>query len=217
MQERTERRAAPRATAATRPQGFTLLELLIVVTIILVLAGIGYPALHMMLVRSKLTGSAREMVAHFSSARIEAMRLGRSVVVVPDYDRQVLLAWRDDDDDLVRDDDEDLVFELPVPPGGDRGVYLMGPDLQPGTSDDPFESVDGLTDVGGLKGAVFESDGSIRDEGAFRIADGKDPANIFEVRIAPRATARIAVRKYVYDGPNGDDFYPQGGNSWKWY
>jgi prepilin-type N-terminal cleavage/methylation domain-containing protein len=198
-------------------RGFTLVELLIVATIVLVLAALGYPALQLMLVRSKLTGSAREVVAHLSSARMEAMRMGRTVVVVPDYDKKTIVGWLDENEDLVRDPDEDLVFELRVPPGGNRGVYLMGPDLQPGTEANPFESVDRLTDIGTKRGAVFESDGSIRDAGGFRIADGKNPANIFEVLVAPQATARISVRKYVYDGPNGDDFYPQGGNSWEWY
>lgn len=205
------------ASRSRHARGFTLVELLIVATIVLVLAALGYPALQLMLVRSKLTGSAREVVAHLSSARMEAMRMGRTVVVVPDYDNKKIVGWLDENEDLVRDPDEDLVFELRVPPGGNRGVYLMGPDLQPGTEANPFESVDRLTDLGTKRGAVFEPDGSIRDAGAFRIADGKDPANIFEVLVAPQATARISVRKYVYDGPNGDDFYPQGGNSWEWY
>ena len=69
-----------------------------------------------------------------------------------------------------------------------------------------------------LFAAVFEPDGSIRDIGAFRIADDRgDPRNTLEVRVAPRATARIEVRKFVFGGPSGDDFYPAGAGLWKWY
>ena len=204
----------------TSERGFSAIELLIVTVIILALASVGIPALQKMLVRSKLSGSAREISVHLMNARMEAMRLARPVVVRYDYGGSDLEGFVDENDDLIRQDGEDWVFDTPIPPTGELGVFLMGEDLVEGTQAAPALSIDGLTPVAGgpFAVAVFEPDGSIRDLGAFRLADGKSPrANLFEVRIEPRATARIEVRKYVYDGPNGDDYYPQGGNVWEWY
>ena len=206
--------------ARQRERGYTLVELLVVGVMLISLAAVGIPALQQMLVRSKLQGSAREISIHFMSARMEAMRMGRSVVVTPMFNGSALQGFIDEDDDLVRDPGERLVFDLPIPPTGNVGVYFMGDDLVVGTALAPGESIDGLTPVSGgpLAAAVFEPDGSIRDQGAIRIADGRTPrSNIFEIRIEPSATAKVDVRKYVYGGPNGDDYYPQGGSTWEWY
>jgi hypothetical protein len=93
----------------------------------------------------------------------------------------------------------------------------MGPGGSPGTAADPAESVDGLTVVAGtnLRVMVFGPDGSIRDPGALRIADAREPRrNVLEVRVAPQATARVEVRKYVYEDLV---FRPYGAGLWEWY
>ena len=215
-------------TAASASRGFTLLEMLLVLAIVIVIAGLGIPALQLMLTRSKLQGSAREISIQLGSARVAAMRLGRNVVVRPDYVAQTLVSFVDEDGDLTVDLNEEELAALPIPgSGGPRGVYLMGPNGIAGTADEPAQSVDGLTQVAGenLRVAVFLPDGSIRDTGGLRISDGKDQANVFEVRIEPAATARVEVLKFVYDdvsglnphgGPAGS-WFPQGGNNWPWY
>jgi hypothetical protein len=73
--------------------------------------------------------------------------------------------------------------------------------------------------------AVFEPDGSVRDAGGIRISDGKNPANVFEVRIDPPATARVEILKFVYGDNRGinpelaphGSWFGQGGNMWEWY
>jgi len=220
---------APRPLARRpRTDGFTLFEVLIALAIIVVIAALGIPALQQMLARAKVQGSAREISIQLGSARLAAMRLGRNVVVRPDYDRANLLTFVDDDEDLAWDDGEDELATLPVPgAGGSLGVWLMGPDGVPGETADPAQSVDGLTPVPGeaVRVAVFEPDGSIRHAGGFRISDGKDPSNIFEIRIDPPATARVELLKFTYDVVDGlnpladpaGSWFPQGGNNWEWY
>ena len=64
-------------------------------------------------------------------------------------------------------------------------------------------------------------DGTIRDLGAFRFSTiGDTPRNLFEVRVSPKATADIEVRKYLYDAdsPTGNaGFFSGGAGAWVWY
>ncbi len=209
-------------TDTASPRGFTLLETLIWGAILLVIATIGFPALQKQISTSRLIASCEQIGVHARFARAEAVKLGLPVVFAPSYASSTLSAFADGDDSLTFDDGEELVFEIPIGGGaGQRVLFFMGPDLVEGTSAAPAQSVDGLTLLGGgtnVRGAVFQADGSIRDSGAFRLADGKSPrGNICEVRMAPAATARVALLKYVYDGPVGDGFYVRGSRSWEWY
>ena len=115
-------------------------------------------------------------------------------------------------------------MELPLPQGSNAStsIAFWGPaDTNPNGAD----IADGLdTDGSSRPVAVLLPDGSIRSEGGFRIADAR--GNFFEVRIEPRATARIEIRKYYETPPFGggvSDFYPRGKDSvtgenlWKWY
>ncbi len=134
---------------------------------------------------------------------------------MPDYGEGSLLAFVDENEDLLFDPGENELFSLPLT------VHLMGPNQVRGTPEDPSESVLGLTPIGGesaLRVAVFLPDGSIRDAGAFRLADGKQPQpNVLEVRVEPAATARVEIRKYLFAGTNGAGFYSSGGGTWQWY
>jgi hypothetical protein len=203
-------------------------ESLLVMAVLIVLAAFGLPALERMLARSKLQGSAREIAVHLGSGRVAAMRLGRNVVVRPDYDRGGLLSFVDEDEDFTHDAGEQELSWLTLPEsGGNRGVFMMGPDGVAGTDADPAMSVSGLTAIPGesVKVAVLRSDGSIRNPGGFRVSDGRERANVFEVRIDPSATARIELLKFVYDDVTGinplpdppGSWFPQGGNAWEWY
>ena len=200
-----------------REGGFSLVEVLVVLTVTTIIGAIGVPALNRQIQRSKLVGASAEFSVHLLRARMEAVKLGFPVVVMPDYARRGFTAFRDEDGDLTLDAGEKRIFDLAVPGTGSY-IYLMGPDGQEGSEANPAQSADGLTAAGSLRVAVFEPDGSIRDPGAFRIADGKQPrGNTLEVRVGPRATARIETGKYVYDGPDGTGFYPSGEGVWKWY
>jgi prepilin-type N-terminal cleavage/methylation domain-containing protein len=217
-------RRTPTARSRVAPApGFSLLEILVACVLIAIILAIGIPALNQQMVRGRLTGACEQLAMHLHQARIEAMRKGFPVVVSPDYERQHLVAFVDEvADNQVLDVGEHQIFDVSVPADlSASAVYYMGPDLIQGTSSLPGQSVDGLTPAGTMKVFVFEPDGSIRDVGAFRLADAKTPeANIFEVRVEPAATARIEIRKFLYGGVDGlgsDAFFPAGGGVWKWY
>jgi prepilin-type N-terminal cleavage/methylation domain-containing protein len=217
-----------------RVHGFTMVEIMMVLAVIVILAAFGFPALQQMFTRSKLQGSAREIAVHLGSSRVAAMRLSRNVVVKPLFSEKRLVSFVDDNENFIQDLDERELSSLALPgTGGGEHIYLMGPDGVAASDDDPAESLDGLTtivsgdpDIPDVRVAVFEPDGSIRDQGGFRISDGKSPANMFEVRIEPPATARVEILKYVYGDTRGinpgtttppGSWFGQGGNNWEWY
>jgi prepilin-type N-terminal cleavage/methylation domain-containing protein len=222
-------RNTPKATL-----GFTLVEMLVVMVIIVLLAAFGFPALQQMFTRSKLQGSAREIAVHLGSSRVTAMRMSRNVVVTPVFSQKRLVSFIDDNENFTQDIDEQEVSSLSLPgTGGSDHIYMMGPDGVAATDDDHGEALEGLTtivdsdpDTPDVRVAVFLPDGSIRDQGGFRISDGKSPANMFEVRIEPPATARVEILKYVYGDTRGKNeeattpagsWFGQGGNNWEWY
>ena len=208
--------------------------MMVVAVIILILGTFGFPALQQMLNRSKLQGSAREISVHLGSSRIAAMRLGRNVVVKPSFEEKSLISFVDDNENFAQDLGEDELSKLVIPGiGGGKAIRLMGPDGVEGTDEDPGAALEGLTTIDSadplvpdIRVAVFEPDGSIRQSGGIRISDGKSPANVFEVRIEPEATARIEVLKYVFGDnrgythdvdPGTGSWFGQGGNMWEWY
>ena len=202
--------------------GFTLVELLIVMAVLLVLAVWGIVEFKHLIIRSKLTSAANEVASHFMIARMEAIKRGDPVVVVPDFDAVSLFIYVDSDDDQVHDDDELVLLTPRIPEASGQGaIYFVGPDGLIGTKLAPAESVVGFTPIpdSPLPVAVLEPDGSIRDEGALRIGDSQQVRrNIFEIRVTPQATARVEMRKYAWDGAGGPpDFYPGGAGLWEWY
>jgi prepilin-type N-terminal cleavage/methylation domain-containing protein len=210
------------------PHGFSLIEALIVLVIMVVLAAYGLPALQLALTRAKLSGTARQVMVFLGSSRVASMRLGRDVVVRPDYGSQRLVAFVDEDSDRQWDVGEDELASMPLADGsGTRGVHLMGPNGVIPTATEPAQSVQGLTLVAGgnLRVAVFQPDGSVRDPGGLRVSDGRPRPNVFEVRIDPPATARVELLKFVHEDVSGVDpiadppgsWYPQGGGAWEWY
>lgn len=62
-------------------RGFTLLELMVAVAVVAIVAAIGYPAMTSLVSNSSLGGAANEMVATLQLARLEALRLNRTVTV----------------------------------------------------------------------------------------------------------------------------------------
>jgi prepilin-type N-terminal cleavage/methylation domain-containing protein len=212
-----DRTRRSRAVVERRDAGFNVFELLVVLVLLAIAATFGAPASIQMFSRTKLQGATNEVAAHLQMARLEAMKLGRTVVVAPDYTARRLFSYRDENDNLSFDAGVDrVVFNLPVPADAGRsGVLFMGPDGIAGTALAPAQSIEGLTLLsdGQTRAAVFQRDGSIRHPGAFRFADGKQPrANVLEVRVAPQATARVEVRKYVEDS-----FQSYGSGLWQWY
>jgi len=56
--------------------GYTLLEMMIVVAMVLVLASLSWPALRRPLAKSKLLGAAKQLRAYLARSRLEAIRSG---------------------------------------------------------------------------------------------------------------------------------------------
>jgi hypothetical protein len=196
--------------------------MLVVFVVLLIIAVLGIPELRHMIVRAKLTGAASETAAHFTLARMEAIKRGRPVVLVPVFETVAFFGFVDLDNDLTADAGEEVLFDHRVPADmGQRSIYFVGPTGDIGTAESPSDSIWGWTAVPGspVPVAVFESDGSVRDEGGIRIGDSQAPRrNIFEVRISPQATARVEIRKYAWEGAGGPpDFYRGGAGLWKWY
>ncbi|MCA9132697.1 MAG: prepilin-type N-terminal cleavage/methylation domain-containing protein [Planctomycetales bacterium] len=66
----------------SRPNGFTLVELLVVMAVLVVLAGITLPTIKGLMHDQKVTAAARMVKAHVQSAQARAIATGRPVAVI---------------------------------------------------------------------------------------------------------------------------------------
>lgn len=69
----------------TRPDGFSLIELMIVVGLVAVLAGMTVPAISGAMTRYSLTSASQQVVSTIRSARVQAVGKNRIVEVRFDY------------------------------------------------------------------------------------------------------------------------------------
>ena len=214
---------------ARHASGFTLIEAVVVLAVISIVIVIGFPSFVRLTQKARLQGFVQEISIHMASARQEAIRRGVPVVVQPRFATRDLFAYANVDLDTSLDYDPDdtatvgtadyEVVRLLLP--GTRIFDFWGPaDGEPSGPD----VVDGGTALSdGPNGIVFEPDGSVRDEGAIRVADVN--GNFFEVRVAPAATGRVTVLKWNQEPSWGDDagFYEKGREpisgapTWVWY
>lgn len=212
--------------------GFSLLELLIVVSLTGMLLALAIPRLGYLLQRSRFESIARETAAAVSRARIEAIRRGVPVVVRADFAANQIVAFADVNDNAGTPG-SDLLFNPQV--GANAGttdyeiVRLPLPSFVefwgPGdTNPEAGAAILGFTDLDGAGsepfGAVLELNGTIRDLGAFHFGDAK--GNILQVLVSPASTARAQIRKYDPDrtvGPDGTHFFTKGEDDlpWRWF
>lgn len=214
-----------------RSGGFTLIELLVVLLVLGIAMGLGIPALHNFIIRSKTEGYTRDVGVLLQQARLEAIRMNRPAAVYLDPASGEIRAFLDADKNLEYAPDGAEVFRatdyelgrLPLP----SGVEFRDEAGTPGAG-----SVDGITTVAvdgsDLPAAIFRPDGSVLDQMpddaaiqtafAFRIADLR--GNHLEVRISPLLTGKVEVRKYrdadnvwaAAGDPSDPDYQPWG---WK--
>ncbi len=199
----------------TRPGGFTLLEIMVVVAIIGIVSLMGLPALQNFILRSKHEGAARQISMLMLRAKMEAVKQGVSTVVAVDTTEKTVVAFADVNDDGefkfdpavgadYRTTDYQIggTFKLPA------GVIFAAHD---GTDADKV--ADGFVSAGwsDTNVAVFNSDGSVPEDGAFRTGDLE--GNYLEVRVKPKATARVRILKW-----DGAEYLAQGekGKTWRW-
>lgn len=81
------------ARGAAPAGGFTLLELMVVVAIVAVLAGIGLPSVRSLLLNQRLAAAAQAFNAALSLARTEAIQRSQSVRVTALADRDWSRGW----------------------------------------------------------------------------------------------------------------------------
>lgn len=193
------------ARAVTRHSGFTILEMLVVIAILGLGIILALPALQNLIVRSKLMAVARETTTLVHAARLEAIKRGQPAILQFDLTEGVVEAYMDEDGDSQKDVGETVLSTLILPSRIDFGapmgdpVEIAGFTARP--SGDPPNHV------------IFRTDGSIDDSGAIRFADERD--NFLEVRIEPRATARVRMRKWDEIASRWLDSGEEGGQ-WEW-
>jgi len=198
--------------------GFTLIEVLVTLVILVIAMALGIPALARLLSRSHLEGSARELAVLTQRARLEAIKRRVQTVVEVDPATGEADAWADVDG-LAAGDPPDLLFN-PVAgelrfttdyrighlnPG--TGVHFAAPGVQP--------AVDGLSAAPGRRVAIFRPTGAADRSGGFRIADAGG-LNHLEVRLDPAGTGRVSLRKWDRDLGAWRQ-QREGGQPWTWY
>jgi prepilin-type N-terminal cleavage/methylation domain-containing protein len=193
---------SPRSSRA----GFTLVELLIALVVALLLLAVSVPALQNLISRQRLEGYARNVATLAQRARHEALTHGVPAVVAIDGDSVVAFV---DLHGATLADPPDGLFNPDGTAPYRATDYEIG--RHPAPKHVALEGIDGFTEVGDDRRAIFQTDGSISDTGGFRVNDVR--GNRLDVRIAPRATGRVTMLKWDGSGwrANGE-----GGHSWSW-
>jgi prepilin-type N-terminal cleavage/methylation domain-containing protein len=203
-----------------RVRGFTLIEMLVVMSLMLVLVALGIPALQTSLHQSKIRGIVQETTVLMRLARIQAIkRSAQSVVqIIPSTgagDPGHVQAFLDLDADNRLGANDTMIGTLTLPSG------MKFENCKGGGTDK--NSVDGFSSDpdGGPNILIFQSDGSTpatdwstsnsTTPGGFHFNDPYD--NCMEIHVETAAAARIEVRKW-----NGTAYVPSGDNdkAWTW-
>lgn len=226
MKQQTPKRRFLRST------GYTLLELMVVMTVAVLVATMGYMGFEQMMVRTRLQGDAVGISNALQRARALAVRHSSIVVAQPTTTpSDELEFFFDDNDNQIWDAGEEeaqpaLTLTAARRPEG--SVYFWSVDTD---TPDSAAAMDGLTVRAGLPSVVvIEMDGSVRDTGGIRLGMGPIPRNeapatdfehnFMEVRIVTAATGRTELRKFI---PGDDPPYqpkmklPDGSPNWKFY
>jgi type IV fimbrial biogenesis protein FimT len=72
--------------ACPRASGFTLIELMVTVSVAALLLGLAAPSFHDLAIRNELSTYTNELIAGINYARSEAVRTGKSIVICPTSD-----------------------------------------------------------------------------------------------------------------------------------
>jgi prepilin-type N-terminal cleavage/methylation domain-containing protein len=194
------------------PRGFTLIEMLAVLAIMLILLLFAVPVLQTTMRQSKLRGITSQTTTLMRQARLEAIRRScQSIVRIVENPPQ-MEGFSDCDKNGIADVDKPALGSYPLPTGV---RFLAPPDLKGKASVAELSPnpIPGEANV-----AIFQPDGSIDQRGGFRFAD--DRGNFLEVWVEPKATARVEIHKCRLCTDAGDraDWYAAGagGEAWTW-
>lgn len=206
-----------------RLAGFTLLELLIVLTIMLIAAMIGYPALVNTLKRTQLEGAAQQVGAALRLGRLEAIRSSAPTVATLDAATKMVIVFVDQNKadgtpgNDFRYNPETVPAQVPpLPKDFEVTTVRLTPKISLGGPSGDSATVVGTTKYGVGPLLAFNPDGSALDMGGFRINDGN--LNFLEVRVEPANTGRIWLRKWrTSDGAWYRRDMQSGKSLWEWY
>ncbi|WGL18197.1 GspH/FimT family pseudopilin [Microbulbifer bruguierae] len=111
----------------TESRGFTLVELMVVITVLAIVMAIGIPSFNTLIKNNRLTAAVNDLAGGLSYARAEAVRRGRSVRVdsLSGGLSEGLRVWFDADGDNGFDDDGTEELRL-VNFSGSSGVTAAG-------------------------------------------------------------------------------------------
>ena len=196
----------------SRRDGFTLIEILVVLALMSIIALFSFPALQRMISRSKIQGITTQTSILMQQARFEAIKRGLATFVVADAGRGEIAVVTDDNGDGQWNTATDTVLaRAPLPNGVKFWAAGEAPNGANAVTFAPALACTPSCPSGG--GVAYRTDGSVNGMGAFRFGDMKD--NFTEVAIAIAATGRLEVRKY----DAGDSkYHVQGDNgvAWSW-
>lgn len=191
-------------------RGFTLIELVVILAIMLAVAAFTLPEFFAIINRSKLEGTARQTATLMRAARLEAIKQSCYGVVMIDTANERVVAFADNDRDGLYEPTntppERFIGQVDLPARvhfedevGDRGLLSV----------DGLENDDTAVTLPAYQ-VMYEQNGSVLDIGALRFADEK--GNLLEVRVEPRTTGRVEVLKW-----QGGDWITngEGGEAWK--
>jgi type IV fimbrial biogenesis protein FimT len=161
----------------SRTSGFTLLELLVTVTVAAIVLTFGVPGFKDMMSQAKMTNAANSLIAHIQLARSEAIKRNIRVTLCPSANGSVC----DSADPSLWHDG-----------------YVVGVIDDAGTLTAVLRRVDaqemrGITaSSGGRRRFVFQRDGSATGtDGTVKICDPRDPTRIRQVVVSPTGRAFV--------------------------
>lgn len=169
-------------------RGFTMIELLLVLSLMLILALFGYPTLIRYIHKSRLVSIARQTTSLMSLSRFEAVKRNRPVRVEADFVGNRVIAFADlNSNGTFEEASDKLVNRFPLP----QDVRFWGP------ADPAPNGADAISNFSkdATKGwAVYQPDGSIARTGGIRFGD--NVGNFLEVRVQDLAGARTRLLKW---------------------
>ncbi len=154
------------------------------------------------------------------TARQNAIRYNAQAVVRIDQTTEEVIAFVDVDGVNIGDPPDGIFNSIAGQPHRATDWEFSRQTL-PNTVDfdapaaDPYSdgAISGFSDRAGDKVAIFQSNGSVEDLGAFRLADPFD--NYLEVRVDPPLTGRVRTLKFS-DADAEWYIRNETGKPWKW-
>jgi len=152
-----------------RHNGFTLIELMVVIVIVAILAGIGVPSFRTLIQNNNLTSQTNGLLGLLQLARSEAVTQRQQVTVCPSSDQATCNSVDWNDGGLVRRSDSTVVRVMPT----STDMSILGP-----------------------ASIVYETDGTSAG-GALRICDER--GNTSSRTISVNAAGQTSSRAYDED------------------